>query len=99
MSFGAGHIQDMNNRLKQNRGQRPSNRPKFKDHYKGSIYSTSDSKASRVHFKSLSKAELEEIKYRIRKQAEKERKKERIIYGITLSVTILTIIIFLKWIN
>ena len=30
MSFGAGHIQDMNNRMKQYRSQRTSNKPKFK---------------------------------------------------------------------
>ena len=30
MSFGAGHVQDMNNRMKQHHSQRNSNKPKFK---------------------------------------------------------------------
>jgi hypothetical protein len=30
MSGGAGHIADMNNRMKQNRSMKTSNKPKFK---------------------------------------------------------------------
>lgn len=38
MGFGAGHILDMNNRIKQNRAQRPSNREKFKGKNREGIY-------------------------------------------------------------
>jgi hypothetical protein len=43
---GSGHVQDMNNRIKQNRAQRPSKRPKFKENNRENIYSDSDKKVN-----------------------------------------------------
>lgn len=59
MAFGAGHVQDMNNRIKQNRAQRPSKRPKFKEHYRQGIFST-EKKSLRPSFKTVASKELSE---------------------------------------
>ena len=37
MGFGAGHVLDMINRMKQNRALRPSNRSKFKENNRDEI--------------------------------------------------------------
>ncbi|WP_148232077.1 hypothetical protein [Maribacter sp. HTCC2170] len=58
---GSGHLQDMNNRIRQNRPQPPSKRPKFKDHNRESIYSQGD-KYKGTKFKKVSEDKLAEIK-------------------------------------
>ncbi len=98
MAFGAGHVQDMNNRIKQNRAQRPSNRPKFKENNREGIYST-DKKTERPNFKTVPEKELTELKIKIRKRAEKERKKERLIFGIFIVFGLILIIGILIWLN
>lgn len=98
MSFGAGHVMDMINRMKQNREQRPSNRAKFKGNNREGIYS-SDNKSKEANFKTVPENELKEIKLQIRKHAEKERKKERILYGILIVCSLITIIGILIWLN
>ena len=98
MGFGAGHVQDMNNRIKQNRAQRPSNLPKFKENNRDGIYST-DKKTEKPNFKTVSEKELTEIKKRIRKRAETERKKERLIFGIFIVCGLISIIGILIWLN
>ena len=72
MSYGAGHILDMINRLKQNRAIRPSNKAKFKEHNRETIYS----KRRKIKFKTVPKEKLEEIKNQIRARAKSERKKK-----------------------
>ncbi|WP_283642839.1 hypothetical protein [Croceibacter atlanticus] len=98
MAFGAGHVQDMNNRMKQNRAQRPSNRPKFKENNRDGIYST-DKKTERPNFKTVPEKELTEIKKRIRKRAEKKQRKERLIFGIFIVCALISIIGILIWLN
>lgn len=98
MSYGAGHIMDMTNRIKQNRSLRPSNRAKFKGNNREVIYST-DKKPERVAFKTVPENELVEIKNAIRKRAKSERKKERIFHGIFFLVSLIALIRFLKWMN
>ncbi len=71
---GFGHVQDMNNRIKQNRAQRPSKRPKFKENNRENIYSDSDKKVNRPNFKTVSEEELIEILKHIRERAAKEKR-------------------------
>ncbi len=52
---GSGHVQDMNNRIKQNRAQRPSKRPKFKENNRENIYQVSNKKINRPNFKTARK--------------------------------------------
>lgn len=66
---GAGHVQDMNNRLKQNRAQRPSQRQKFKGNNRENIYSSSGSKHQHLKFKTVSEEKLTEIKKQIQMRA------------------------------
>ncbi len=98
MGFGAGHVQDMNNRIKQNRAQRPSNRAKFKENNREGIYST-EKKTQKPKFKTVSKKELTEIKNQIRERAKAERKKEQLIYGTYLVCGLILIIGILIWLN
>ncbi len=93
MSFGAGHVQDMNNRINQNRAQRPSNRAKFKENNREGIYSSKNSE--KPIFKTVSENELIKIKAEIQLKARTHQKKNRIISGIviTLLIVILTFII------
>ena len=58
----------MNNRIKQNRAQRPSNRVKFKENNREAIYS-SEKSSDRPTFKTVPEKELIKIKERIRAQA------------------------------
>ena len=95
---GAGHVQDMNNRIRQNRAQRPSKRRKFKDRNRESIYSSGD-KAKGKMFKRVSEEKLAEIKARIAGRAEKERKYDRMFYLIFTMVVLTGTIVFFLWIR
>lgn len=98
MSFGAGHIQDMNNRIKQNRSMRPSKRSKFKENHRNNIGVVSkQSKTS--NFKTVSKESLKEIKKEIRKKAKLRQKKINII-SVLLLIFCLTILVkLIIWLN
>lgn len=98
MGYGAGHVMDMINRMKQNRAQRPSNRAKFKENNREGIYST-NKKSKRPNFKTVSEKELNKIKKQIRERAKIERKKERLIYGIFIICGLISIIGILIWLN
>ena len=98
MGFGAGHVLDMINRMKQNRALRPSNRSKFKENNRDEIYS-SDKEKNRLKYKTVSEKELNEIKKRIRERAKSDQKKELIIYGILFIFTILALIGIINWLN
>ncbi len=97
MGFGAGHIQDMNSRIKQNRELRPSNRQKFKGKNRQPIYSKSNENS--LNLISVSKKELSEIKKYNSERAKMEQKRMQIIYGIFLLCTLIAIIGFLIWVN
>lgn len=98
MSFGAGHIQDMNNRMKQNRAQRKSKKAKFKENNRLPIYAKSITKRSQTSFKTLPENELIEIKERINKRAKIVRKKE-VIYGFSFVIGLTIIVVFLIWVS
>jgi hypothetical protein len=92
MSFGAGHIMDMINRMKQNRSMRQSG--KFKDN-REAINATAKS-YQKPEFKKVSKEELEAIKTKIQSQAAEERKKKiRFYIGVTISFVILFTILLI----
>lgn len=91
MGNGAGHILDMINRLKQNREMRPSNKAKFKEHNRETIYS----KRRKIKFKTVPKEKLEEIKNQIRARAKSERKKEAIFYLASVALVLLMLALML----
>lgn len=82
----AGHILDMIKRIGQNRALRPSNRQKFKEHNRETIYSDNIKPADRLNFKIVSKEKLNELKKQIRERAEKERKEELLFYVVFLAI-------------
>ncbi|MEM9647720.1 MAG: hypothetical protein AAF969_04510 [Bacteroidota bacterium] len=92
------NIQDMNNRIAQNRNQRPSKRPKFKENNRKGIYS-SVKKKERPDFKTIPKKELKKIKKQIVNQLAAERKKEQIILGVTIACGLIILIGILLWLN
>lgn len=95
MAFGAGHVQDMNNRIKQNRAQRPSKRPKFKEHYRQGIFST-EKKSPRPSFKTVASKELARIKHQIKTKAMNHRRVQ-LKRAVVLIVLIGLLMIPLVW--
>ena len=69
MSFGAGHMQDMNNRMKQNRANRPSSREKFKGKNREIVHTKGNGGDERPHFIEVSQKELIEVRRRIQIKA------------------------------
>lgn len=86
---GAGHVQDMNNRIKQNRAQRPSKRRKFKEHNRDTGYSSSNDHLQSLKFITVSEEKLASIKKQIRERAKKDRNKE----GMTLAVLAVLVVL------
>tara|TARA_R110000868_G_scaffold409659_1_gene695596 strand:+ start:116 stop:400 length:285 start_codon:yes stop_codon:yes gene_type:complete len=93
MSGGAGHVADMNNRMKQNRSMKTSNKPKFKSNNRDLNFSQSESE--KLTFKKVSEDELSQIKNEIRRKSESERKKERLIFISTAFILIIILILIL----
>ncbi len=91
-------IQDMNNRIKQNRAQRPSKRAKFKGNNRKLMYPTGK-KPEGPLFNTLPKEALIELKNQIRKRAEKEKKHEQIENGAFVVLLILLLFGMLLWLN
>jgi hypothetical protein len=92
MSGGAGHIADMNNRMKQNRSVKKSNKPKFKSNNRDLNFSRGESQ--KLTFKKVSEDELNRIKNEIRQKAKSEQKKERIIFALTTLLLVIILTIF-----
>lgn len=87
MSHGAGHIQDMINRVKQNAALKKARRGKFKG---GNDYSKTHSVKTEYNLPNVSNTELELIKTKIKKEAKKENIKRMkvIIFAIVLPLII-----------
>lgn len=98
MSYGAGHVMDMINRMKQNRSQRASNKSKFKENNREGIYST-EKKSKKLVFKTAPKEEIKELRKQIRAQATARRKREVLYYSISIVCLILIIIGILVLMN
>ncbi|MFD0761413.1 hypothetical protein ACFQZW_04915 [Lutibacter aestuarii] len=82
MSFGAGHIQDMLNKIKQNNALRNSKRKKFKG---GINYFNSSKTKTSYNFPKLSKAELEKFKLKVQLEVKQEKKKQ-VLFLILVSI-------------
>ena len=93
MSGGAGHVADMNNRMKQNRSMKTSNRQRFKSNNRD--VSSSKGASENLSFKKVSENELIQIKREIRRKANLERKKEGLIFISTFFVLIIILILIL----
>ena len=91
MSFGAGHVQDMNNRLKQNRANKPSKRAKFKENNREGIYSKKQ-ESDRIKFHQVPKEKLVKIIESIRIKSRSENQKQIKILVISLIITIIIMI-------
>ncbi|QSS96827.1 hypothetical protein [Psychroflexus sp. ALD_RP9] len=98
MSFGAGHTQDMINRIKQNKAQLLSKRKKFRENNREGIY-INDKKTKGLNSKPISKKKLIEIKKEIRKTAKKNYKREIIIYIILFASILVLLLSLLLWLN
>ncbi len=88
---GAGHIQDMINRLKNNRSQLRSQRrgnAKDKLEYKSNI---------RFSEPEVCPEKLKKVKQRIKNQALKERKKARMLNFILILISLLIVLLGLGW--
>lgn len=79
-------IQDMNNRMKQNRNLRPSKRQKFKGNNRETLYTESNPE-DRPKFKEFSKFQVEKTIEKIRKEAKSERRINLILIIILLGIT------------
>ena len=96
MSFGAGHMQDMNNRLKQNRDAKTSNKTKFKESNWDTRYTKELQKRTSLNFVELSEEELHYLKIEIQKQALKKMRLQNyllIIIGLVL-VTCVSLLLY-----
>ncbi|GGW40502.1 hypothetical protein [Arenibacter certesii] len=84
---GAGHVADMNNRLNRNRALKPSNRVRFKESNRDTIYTDVAPNATKLSFKEVSATELKKIKHHIRIRAKKDRSRNLIVFiGIVLAL-------------
>jgi hypothetical protein len=90
----SGSIQDMNNRVNQNRSLKPSNRARFKENNRDNIYSDSEPSPTKLTFKKVSEIELRKIKDKINSRALKDRKKELFIF-LVIVLTLLVILLIL----
>ena len=97
MSFG-GHVQDMVNRMNQNRSQRTNNKTGFKGNNRDSIYSNIN--PDELNFKKLPQDELNKLKKEIQSKQQLESKKQ-LINNIILFVfaSIILTLTFKIWIS
>lgn len=94
MSGGAGHISDMNNRMKQNRSMKPSKRAGFKSNNRDLDFKKV--KSDKLVFKKASDKDLAELRMKIKKQIKLQRIKDRVLYFliIILMITVLYLSFF-----
>ncbi|MBU2904821.1 MULTISPECIES: hypothetical protein [Arenibacter] len=92
----SGSIQDMNNRVNQNRSLKPSNRARFKDNNRDNIYSDTVPALTKLNFKKVSEIELKKIKDRIKNRALKDRNREMFIFLVIALTLVATLFILFK---
>ena len=90
MSFGAGHVIDMVNRMRQNRSLRPSNKAKFKENERKAVYEGT----GKAEFNKVSPGKLARIKEAIRKSAEADKRRDKVLFLVSVILTILLFLIF-----
>jgi len=89
---GAGHIIDMNNRMRQNRSMKSSKRQKFQGSNRALDFAMKNT--TEVCFKEVPKAELDAIKNTILTKVKSVQKRESIIFISVIVITIMTSIYF-----
>lgn len=92
----SGSIQDMNNRVNQNRSLKPSNRARFKENNRDNIYSDSSPALTKLNFKTVSEIELKKIKERIKNRALRDRTRQTYIFLFIVVVLLGLLILLLK---
>lgn len=95
MRFG-GYIQDTINRQKHDREQRSARRAKFKGDNRETVHSA-DKNPERIEFITLPENQLNEIKKQTRERARAKRKRDLIIFGILLLISLIVLSWFVKW--
>jgi hypothetical protein len=88
----------MNNRLKQNRVQRPFQRKKFKDNNWEGIHSK-EKTSKATPLKTFTTQEIESAKQQIQKNVAKQRKTLRIFYALSLVFSVLVFIALYLFLN
>ena len=86
----SGSIQDMNNRVNQNRSLQPSNRSRFKDHLRQNIYKDTLPPTTKLSFKKVSEIELNKINRKIRLKALKDKNRNTIYFIAIVLVLLIT---------
>ncbi|RTE53109.1 hypothetical protein EHW67_13085 [Arenibacter aquaticus] len=86
----SGSIQDMNNRVNQNRSLQPSNRSRFKDHLRQNIYTDTQAPTTKLSFKKVSEIELNKINRKIRLKALKDKNRNTIYFIAIVLVLLIT---------
>ncbi|MGY6648397.1 hypothetical protein [Wenyingzhuangia sp. IMCC45574] len=92
MGGGAGHMQDMVNRIKELKSRR-AERKESKDRYRSLQGGFSDTE---LNFKKVSKEELEKINTRNREIAKQERRKKNIVTILIFVPVFLLAMYYLK---
>lgn len=92
----SGSIQDMNNRVNQNRSLKPSNRARFRENNRDNINSDSEPIPSKLSFKKVSEIELGKIKDKINNRALKDRKIEWYNFLVIVLILLTTLLILFK---
>lgn len=92
----SGSIQDMNNRVNQNRSLKPSNRARFKESNRDNIYTDSTPALTKLNFKQVSEIELKKIKDRIKNRALKDRNREMFIFLMVALTLVATLIVLFQ---
>jgi len=86
MSGGGGHMADMNNRMRQNRARKTSNKEKFKGRNRPLDFKKSiGRKLPKV---TVSPAVLTEIKEKIRDTIKKERRQHMLVLALVLMLIV-----------
>lgn len=98
MSFGAGFIQDMNNRINQNRKLRGSNKPKFRENVKGTLHSFEKEEVNSANVFKTNRPANKKLMAEIRANAKKEQKRRLylnigyLLLGILIFMTLMILI-------
>ena len=99
MIFGAGFMQDMVDKVKENLARLPSKQPKNKlgrKFMEGWLpENTHQQNGQKVKIKKLSESELDEVINKIRLELQEERRKWRLILPFIILISILILILIL----
>ena len=95
MIGGAGHMMDMNRRMEQNRSMKRFDRKKLRESKKKEKFDS----GIKLEFKEVSKEELEIIKLKIRQNAKKEKRREKIILTVSTVIVVVGIPLLIYYFN